>query len=188
VLDTYFKVERSLSTTTLETNGSKGYSTGTIPLGWRSLRVNVSSTILEDLDMANNLRNDTKVIGTECAMLRCIQSIDAAVHDGLYQEQITDTFYFEDRSDGNKMATLPWGEEKGVRFDETFGMTPEAYESAEVSFVDFTGSGIAADGGRGIAFDSEELRAIFSATFTQETCATPQDNFACVFNAMGSAM
>jgi len=138
--------------------------------------------------MKKKVRNDTTMIGTECAMLRCIHSVDAAVIDGSYQEQIVDTYYFEERHDSTGMASPPWGEEKGVRFNETFGMTLEAYRSAGASFVDLTGEVAEADGGTGIFFESDELQAIFSATFTRETCETPHDNFACVFNAIGNAM
>ena len=188
MVDTYFNVEQGLSTIALNTNGTKGYPANAFSPIWRSLRVDVNSTILENLDMKKKVRNDTRVIGTECTMLRCIHSIDAAVNDGLYREEIVDTYYFEDKSDNDVMVTPPWGEEKGVRFNETFGMTPEAYRSARVSWVDLTGSVREADAGTGIAFNSDEIQAIFSATFTRETCETPHDNFACIFNAIGSAM
>lgn len=62
---------------------------------------------------------------------------------------------------------------KGVRFNETFGMTQKAYRSAKVSWVDITGSAREAGTGIGIAFDSDEIQAIFSATLTHETCETP---------------
>ena len=138
--------------------------------------------------MKKKIYNDTRVIGTECAMLRCIHSIDAAVKDGIYQEEIVDTYYFEEEPYRGVMVTPPWGEEKGVRYNETFGMTPEAYESAKASWVGLAGSAREADSGTGIGFDTDEIQAIFSANFTSETCDTPHDNFACVFKAIGSAM
>lgn len=186
--DTYFKVEHDLSTITFNTTGTEGYSVSVFAPIWRSLRVDVDSTILENLDSIKKVRNDTKVIGTECAMLRCVHSIDAAVHNGIYHEEIVDTYYFKDKPYDNVMATPPWGEEKGVRLNDTFGMTDESYRSARASWIDLTGSVEEVDAGGGIAFDSDELQAIFSATFTNETCETPYDNFACVFNAIGSAM
>jgi hypothetical protein len=86
------------------------------------------------------IRNDTNVFDTECAMLRCIHSIEAAVNDGIYQEQIVDPYYFEDKPYDNEIVTPPWGEEKGVRFNETFGITLEAYRSAHASSIDLGGS------------------------------------------------
>jgi hypothetical protein len=59
---------------------------------WRSLWVNVSNTILGDVDMNKKTCNDTNVFGTECAMLRCIHSIEAAVNDGIHQGQIVDLY------------------------------------------------------------------------------------------------
>jgi hypothetical protein len=42
--------------------------------------------------MNKKICNDTNVFGTECAMLRCIHSIEAEVDDGIYQEQIADLY------------------------------------------------------------------------------------------------
>jgi hypothetical protein len=186
--DTYFSIERPLLPTALNNSRTEDYPVNRYSEVWRSLRVNVSNTVLEDVNTNKKIRNDTNVFGTECAMLRCIHSIDAAVNDGIYQEQIIDTYYIEDKPYDNEIVTPPWGEEKGVRFNETFGMTLEAFRSARASFIDLGGSVQQADAGAGMAFDSDEIRAIFSATFTRETCETPHDNFACVFNAIGSAM
>ena len=188
MVDTYFNVEKERSAIALNTTGTEGYYANPFSPIWRSLRVDVSNTILETLDMKKNIYNDTRVIGTECAMLRCIHSIDAAVKDGIYQEEIVDTYYFEEEPYHGVMVTPPWGEEKGVRYNETFGMTPEAYDSAKASWVGLAGSAREADSGTGIGFDTDEIQAIFSANFTSETCDTPHDNFACVFKAIGSAM
>ena len=57
--------------------------------------------------MNKKIYDNTNVIGTERAMLRCIHSIEAAVTDGVYQEQMVDPYYFENKSYDNEMVTPP---------------------------------------------------------------------------------
>jgi len=184
IVDTYLNVELAKSSIALNT---KYPTSNEFPI-WRSLRADVSISILENLDMRKKVRNDTRMIATECVMLPCILSIDAAVKNGSYQEQIVNTYYLQNISGGNGIVAPPWDEEDGIRPGETFGMTPEARDSARESLVDLTGAVREADGGLGISFQSPEIQAIFSAEYTDKTCKTPHDNFACVFNAIGSAM
>jgi hypothetical protein len=187
-VDTYLTVKSAETNATGRYHWFGRYHVLERPTIWRSIRAGISSTTVENLDMSKKVRNDTKMIGTECTMLHCILSIDATVNDGLYQERIVDTYYIHNMSDNDGIVMPPWGEDKGARLGETFGMTPEAYASADASFIDLTGTVQEADGGLGISFDSDAIQAIFSAEYTHNTCETPDDNFACVFNAIGSAM
>ncbi|CAN9202999.1 unnamed protein product [Alternaria alternata] len=175
------------------------------PFVWHSIRADVDFEVLSELDGMRKVGNDTAMIGTECAMYPCILSVDAEVKNGQYQEDVVDTYYFpkeyfnrtaRPKPDGTEVFQLyetvkmigrpPWGEEKGVKFGETFGMTTEAYKSAAVTIGGFLlGHVEETDAGSGMAFTSDELQAVFSAKYTNETCDTPRDNFACAFKAIG---
>jgi hypothetical protein len=156
---------------------------------WHSIRAAVDAATVFDIEKYHySIQNNTRIIGTECTMLPCILSIDAAVKDGSYQEQIVDTHYLSNITATDGIVAPPWGEEKGVKPGEGFGLTPEAYGSAVASFVSLDGTLENSDGGVAITFTSDEIQAIFSADYTKETCETPDDNFACVYKAIGSAM
>ncbi|CAO2648858.1 Nn.00g098070.m01.CDS01 [Neocucurbitaria sp. VM-36] len=185
--DTYFITELARSSIVLNTTGSM-HEISFNPFIWHSIRADVSAAVVNDLNGLKKLRNDTGMIGTECAMFPCILSIDADVSDGIYQERILDTYYFPDDAINYTIATS-WGKENGVRSGDIFGMTFDAYQSAVVSLLPpLVGEVQEADAGMGVSFSSDEIQAIFSAEHTEKTCDTPHDNFACTFKAIGDAM
>jgi hypothetical protein len=206
MVDSYFSVKLASSSIVLDTTGclQSAYETGR-PFVWHSIRADVDFEVLSKLDGKRKIGNDTAMIGTECAMYPCVLSIDAEVKNGQYQEDVVDEYYFpkeyfnrtaKPKPDGTEVfqsyetvkmiGRPPWGEEKGVKFGETFGMTTEAYKSASVTIGGFLlGHVEETDAGSGMAFTSDELQAVFSAKYTNETCDTPRDNFACAFKAIG---
>lgn len=206
MVDSYFQVKLTSSSIVLDTTGCLQAPYGMDrPLVWHSVRADVDFDVLSKLDGTRKVGNDTAMIGTECAMYPCILSVDAAVKNGKYQEDIIDTYYFpkevfnrtaRPKPDGTEVLELyetvkmigrpPWGEEKGVKSGDTFGMTTEAYKSAAITIGSFLlGTVEEADAGAGMTFTTDELQAVFSAKHTNETCNTPRDNFACAFKAIG---
>ncbi|KAF2833162.1 hypothetical protein CC86DRAFT_399808 [Ophiobolus disseminans] len=187
MVDSYFRVQKAESSVALNTTGCMRdlYLSPDSPQIWHTIRADIDLDVLGNLDGNRKMHNDTPIIGNECAMYPCVLSVDASVKTGEYQEDIIDTYYFPNEA-GNRMfktvVTPPWGKEKGVKSGDTFGMTVEAYQSAAATLKDvLIGEAQEADAGSGMSFTDDEIQAVFSAKYTNKTCNTPRDNFACAF-------
>lgn len=116
--DNYFKVQRAPG------DGLELARIGPFEV-LQSLKAAVNISVIEALGGTPKLANDTRMLATECAMLPCVLSIDAAVRNGVYSETVVDTFVMPNLTSAATLAAPPWGIEKGVTPGQSFGVTPE---------------------------------------------------------------
>ncbi|KAH6649427.1 hypothetical protein F5144DRAFT_607599 [Chaetomium tenue] len=154
------------------------------------------------------LKNDTRFIGSECAILPCVRRIQASVTRGEYSETVLDTYSTLDEpySYPNPITlTPPWdNNQPGTNPPKTYTIHPEWLESLLITHpsplggqllgrVHTTDSNMAIrvvdlPPPGGSSRENDALQAVFYANFTGTTCPTPDDNVACAFRALGAAL
>ena len=134
------------------------------------------------------IQNDTRLIGTECAMIPCVQSIKASVENGFYTESIVETRYSTSAQgvwDGNITLHSPGEGKKDFGFDF---QTYRAFRDTRFFSEQLVGMLIDIDAGSSIWSTSDNMLAMFYANFTEANCDTPEGSFACTFKAIGRGL
>jgi hypothetical protein len=150
------------------------------------------------------LQNDTRFIGSECALSPCVRRVQASVSRGEYSETVLDTFSdFGEYTYGSPIVlSPPWEQGKNFTIAQKWleaVMYNSLFGEVEPLGGQLMGSVITHDSNQGIrvqdipAFgassrQNDALQAVFYADFHNTTCPTPDDNVACAFRALGAAM
>jgi len=132
-------------------------------------------------DRVSLIQNDTRIVGTECAMIPCVHRIEASVKDGFYNESIVEIRYpvgIWKTWDGNITVYSP--EEK-----KDFGLDSQTYDAffhtdffhQQLVSTVYTYKFV-------IMSYSNSILRMFYTNFTKANCDTPEDPFACMFKAV----
>jgi hypothetical protein len=133
----------------------------------------------------------------ECAMMPCVMSLNATAVNGVYQEQVLDTFtdaeILGNYTEQSLLLRPPWGPEKGMEQGQTFGMATQTYmllTESDILFDTIFNGSVESSGendGEALAFTSDQIEAIFYAIFTPLSCDS-QDKIVCSFQAFAKGI
>jgi hypothetical protein len=183
--------------------GSPGYFYNSSIGGvWLSIRADISIGLTSDNATGLDyhlavIDNATNIIGMECALMPCVQSLNATAINGVYQENVlaifTDVEILGGADDQYLQLNPPWGSEKGMEKGQTFGMatqayttitrSPNAFDTLFAGLVDSSSE----DNGGTYEFTNDPMEAIFYANFTNTTCAN-RDKIICSFEAFAQGI
>lgn len=155
---------------------------------YQALKAMVNISAVGQTTGRHALNKDSVIIGTECAMLPCIQNIEASVRNGLYEEKVVDTWFDRDQ-ERSKNGTIVFSTQSGK--GRMFGMTDQVDQALRFPNVldqVLIGNVSDADSATAIYSSSDTVEAMFYAQFSDTNCNTPNNTFACVFNAVGRAL
>ena len=146
------------------------------------------------------LQNNTRFIGSECALSPCVLRLKASVSRGVYTEEILDTWTeFEYNYPGPIVLSPPWAEGKNFTLIAEWLQAITYSPGPDLFGGQMMGSAFTYDSNQAIRItdipsvgsssrENDALQAVFYANFNGTTCPTPDDNFACAFRSLSAAM
>jgi hypothetical protein len=150
---------------------------------------------------------NSTIVATECTLGLGVMSMTAKVKDGLYSEEIHDSWPVNNTftSGQNINISPPWGPDKGLEPGQRFGIDTELWNSmlrpdsdpSGVFSLDFLpnqilqGSMTTSDSHCGIITDRGNptiLESLFFPRYNNTMCENPTDPFACAFKAITKSL